>query len=1038
LLILAGHLGIGRAGEYLVKTWDAEGLPESAVTDVAQSAEGYIWAGTLNRGLSRFDGVRFVNFDSDNTPQLAARGVRRLIAGPDGTMWINGFGNYLASWRAGGFHLEYPGPAVVMYLVVSQPERVVFSTQEGQLLEGTGPETNRVWKKFAPQGSGLNPHFFADEKGGVWFRRTDHRLIRLWEGREIVTFPLGTNSPTTALAGDAKGRIAIGVGQRLMVWQNGEFQDCTPANTEANLPIQGLVSDGQDGWWVEANRRLRRCRDRKWVTEAADWNAQRRSWGRVRHEQPDGKGGLWFAYVDGGLVHVSESGEWSALTSQDGLPGNTVRDLYLDREENLWVSFERSGLARVRRRRFEAVGHGEGLVDNVTTSVCEDPSGAIWIGTMGGTVARYAQHRCTNFTLPLFGTHCEKSLIYPDPDGRVWIAAHGNGVSVYENGEFRQVLTITNVGIRIRALLKAHDGQIWVASQDGLFCYSNELRRLTVATNDEDYPTSLAEDVQGNVWAGMNTGELLKYEHGSLSRFRPPDLAMRRRFSAITTDDSGAVWIGTLGAGLLRFENGQFKRISTSEGLPTESISQILADTYGKFWFGSSAGIFSVRKSSLDACAWGATNMISCHLYGRDDGLPTLGCAVEFQPTSWRARDGRLWFAMANGVTCIQSSDSQDLDIHSQPPPAIIEELRVDGKLRTPEGSKTGYIATSGQPLGHTPRLVIEPGRHQLEFRYTGLSLAAPDRIRFKYALGGLDKSSVEPTSERVARYNSVPPGEYRFRLAACNGDGVWSTGEASLVLVIQPHAWETWWFRTAALSGLLLAVGAGVWGVERRRTRQRLAVLEREQVIERERARVARDLHDDLGAGLTEIGLLGALAKRSNAPQERVQDHLGHITNKAREMVTSLDEIVWSLNPKYDSLSSLSRYFCEYAQQFLQLAPIRCRLEVDEKLPACALTSEQRHHLLMAFKEVLTNVIKHANASEVRIGISAADGTLTITVSDDGQGVPAGAPAEGAEGFANISRRMEQLGGTCQVASSPGNGTTVRLSMSLAKMSAP
>jgi signal transduction histidine kinase len=270
----------------------------------------------------------------------------------------------------------------------------------------------------------------------------------------------------------------------------------------------------------------------------------------------------------------------------------------------------------------------------------------------------------------------------------------------------------------------------------------------------------------------------------------------------------------------------------------------------------------------------------------------------------------------------------------------------------------------------------------------------------------------------------------------ACNGDGVWSAADAALVLVIRPHAWETWWFRGAALSGLLLAVGAGVWSVERRRTRQRLAALERQQVIERERARVARDLHDELGAGLTEIGLLGALAKRSNAPQERVQDHLGHITNKAREMVTSLDEIVWSLNPKYDSLSSLSRYFCEYAQQFLQLAPIRCRLEVDENLPARALTSEQRHHLLMAFKEVLTNIVKHANATEVRIGIAAAvDETLTITVSDDGQGMRSGTPAEGAEGVANISRRMDQLGGTCRVDSSAGSGTTVRLSMSLARM---
>jgi signal transduction histidine kinase len=386
-------------------------------------------------------------------------------------------------------------------------------------------------------------------------------------------------------------------------------------------------------------------------------------------------------------------------------------------------------------------------------------------------------------------------------------------------------------------------------------------------------------------------------------------------------------------------------------------------------------------------------------------------------------------------VTCIESSDSRDLDIHSQPPPAIIEELRVDGKPRIPEASKTGYIASSrGEAVGQTPQLVIEPGRHQLEFRFTGLSLAAPDRARFKYTLEGLDKGWVEPTAERVATYNSVPPAQYRFRLLACNSDGVWSSGEAVLALTIRPHAWETWWFRGAALSGLLLAVGAGVWSVERRRTRQRLAILERQQAVERERARVARDLHDDLGAGLTEIGLLGALAKRSNAPQERVQDHLGHITDKAREMVTSLDEIVWSLNPKYDSLASLSRYFCEYAQQFLQLAPIRCRLEVDENLPACAVTSEQRHHLLLAFKEVLTNVVKHANATEVHIGITVLNETLTIAVSDDGQGLRNGTPVEGAEGFGNLSRRMEQLGGSCRIESSVGNGTTVRLSLFLPK----
>ncbi len=1035
ILILAGNISLTYGGEYLVKTWDVgDGLPESAVTDVAQSEEGYIWAGTLNRGLSRFDGVRFVNFDSDNTPQLAARGVRKLITGPDGTMWINGFGNYLASWRAGAFHLEYPGPAVITALIFAEPQRVVFATQEGQLMEGTGPVTNRIWKKIAVQAAGLNSRFFADAQGGIWFRRTDRQLTRLYKGLEIPMSPLPTNFQATALAGDANGTIAIGTAQRLFLWQNGEFQDATPTNDEPSIIVQGLASDGQGGWWVESNKRLRRCIHREWIAEAGDWNMQHRSWSRVRHEQADRQGGLWFAYVDGGLLHVSGAGEWSGLTSQDGLPGNTVRDLFQDREDNVWVSFERSGLARVRPRRFYDVGQSEGLVDTVTTSVCEDQSGAVWIGTMGGTVARYDRERCTNFTLPLLGTHCEKSLVYPDPDGRVWVGAHGNGVFVYENGQFRQVLSYTNIGVRIRALLVDRNRQLWVASQNGLFCYSNDLRCLATAKGEEDYPTSLAEDVKGSIWVGMNAGELLKYEDGSLSTNRPVDAAMRRRFSAVLAEDNGAIWIGTLGAGLLRFQHGQFKRISMSEGLPSDAISQVIQDSSGRFWFGSGAGVFSARKIGLDACAAGSLKTVSCHLYGRDDGLPTLGCAVEFQPTSWRGREGRLWFATADGVTYVQPQDPEG---NSDSPPVVIEELRVDGKPRIPQGSKTGFLAASGDSQSaHSPRLAIEPGRHQLEFRYTGLSFSAPDRTRFKYILEGLDKSWIEPTTERVATYNSVPAGEYRFRVTACNSEGIWAPMEVALMLGIRPHAWETWWFRSAVLSALLLAVGGSVWAVERRRTRQRLAVMERQQAIERERARVARDLHDELGAGLTEIGLLGALAKRSNASQERVRDHLGHITDKAREMVTSLDEIVWSLNPKYDSLVSLSRYFCEYAQQFLQLAPVRCRLEVAEDLPECGLTSEQRHHLLMAFKEVLTNVVKHAKATEVRIGLAVLNDSLTVIVADDGRGLPLTAPVEGSEGFANLSRRMEQMGGSCHVESTAGHGTTVRLSLPLPKVS--
>jgi signal transduction histidine kinase len=204
----------------------------------------------------------------------------------------------------------------------------------------------------------------------------------------------------------------------------------------------------------------------------------------------------------------------------------------------------------------------------------------------------------------------------------------------------------------------------------------------------------------------------------------------------------------------------------------------------------------------------------------------------------------------------------------------------------------------------------------------------------------------------------------------------------------------------------------------------------ETQRRFEEERSRVARDLHDDLGAGLTEIGLLGGLAQRLNTAPERVRDHLAHITDKAREMVTSLDEIVWSLNPRHDSVASLSKYFCEYAQQFLQLTPVRCRLEVAEQLPDYPLTSDQRHHLLLAFKEALTNVVRHAQAGEARIGMGVQDGSLVVTVSDDGRGWDGAARSHGADGLDNLAQRLKQLGGTCEVSSQLGHGTRVRMTL--------
>jgi len=261
-------------------------------------------------------------------------------------------------------------------------------------------------------------------------------------------------------------------------------------------------------------------------------------------------------------------------------------------------------------------------------------------------------------------------------------------------------------------------------------------------------------------------------------------------------------------------------------------------------------------------------------------------------------------------------------------------------------------------------------------------------------------------------------------------------------IVVLQHGPWWTTRHTIAAIAILLAGLLASlVWVASLRRTvAQRTARLEKEigarqqieqrRIMEQERARVAQDLHDDLGAGLAQIGLIGALAQRPTSVPGRTQQHLAEITDKSREMVTVLDEIVWAINPKHDSTTSVSSYLCDYAQEFLRPAAIACRLDVPPAQPALALNSTQRHQLFLAFKEALTNVVKHAQAAEVWIRIAASDGNLSVAVEDNGKGMPSrngGLTGDrNGDGTKNMRTRLEQIGGRCEIRPRPGGGTIV------------
>jgi signal transduction histidine kinase len=342
-----------------------------------------------------------------------------------------------------------------------------------------------------------------------------------------------------------------------------------------------------------------------------------------------------------------------------------------------------------------------------------------------------------------------------------------------------------------------------------------------------------------------------------------------------------------------------------------------------------------------------------------------------------------------------------------------------------------------GQPLtasGHTddnglPVYEATPGRHSFEFHYTGLTFDAPERIQFRYQLEGWDQDWVEAGDDRVARYN-IPPGNYRFRVIACNSGGLWNEVGAGLALLVLPTLWQSLWFKIVIgliLLGLLALI---IRRIERGRYRARLRRLEQEHAMQNERARIARDLHDELGSSLTYISM--SVNDLEPGDGEPFKKHKEKISAFATRTARSLDEIVWAINPVNDSLRNLLAYLTQFTREHFEGSGVNCRFQIPDDLPELPLPPEMRHNIFLAVKEALNNALKYARATEVVLAAKPDGALVEISVQDNGTGFDPGSrqARQDRNGLSNMRQRMEKLGGKFSLETAPGKGTMVRLTV--------
>ena len=988
--------------DFLVTSWHTEnGLPDGNVTALEQTPDGYLWVGTF-KGLARFDGVRFTVFSAG--PAVLAERIAALAVDSKGKLWIGGESGALAWLENGQFHHAAPsgGPG---------EEKAPFAEER----RASGGSTHS--RQLNTLG------LVEDASGAIWLQTRKPGLIRVKDGQckvwtETNGLPPGrifelvpdNERQPWLLAGDGLYRLSgtswvkkaqsPGLGEAQPVLSPGRSGGLWLAEPKGSWMAGGQVVRLQQG------RAPEELEQTPWVPDSP------RS--QVTALLEDDTGRLWLGMHWGGVFISVPRGHWQRLRSEGPLAQYRVNCLFEDRQGCVWVGTLGDGLYRITQRVVSTVHLPETANDHLINTVCAGPAGSVWIGTDGAGVFRLREGAMTHF-----GTEegLDSTLIFSilaDRRTNVWC---GTSVGLFRlrDRRFEPVTGLVGQG-SVLALFEDHAGSLWVGTPQGPVCLSEgeaKLNRLHSEPGTDEI-RCFAEDQQGGIWVGTVGRGLFYLRSNRVEHVGPAEGLSTSDARSVWCDKQGRVWVGTLGAGLFRFQKGKFQALGAADGLPDETINGLIEDRQGILWATSYNGFFGCGLSMLSRYEAVRGPPLVCRWFSLADGLDYRTCSGSGQPVCSVDAESRIWFVNQRSVAVL---DSRRLPAQLSQPELLLEEVNVDGIT---------LKIVPGSPLRISSRM-----RH-IEFHYTCPDLLTPGSPRFRYRLKGLEKEWMEAGPGRVAYYGHLPPRPYEFQVTSVGETGEWREPPRVLSLEIVPRFWERRTVQAIIALALLGGISVAVWGTARARLRRRLALLERQQALAQERARIARDMHDELGAGLTQISLLSSMAGATTAAAEEIRAGNNKIVEVSRELVRSLDEIVWVVRPQNDNLESLVEYLAQSSRDLCEHSTVRCWFSGPTQVPAVEVPANLRHNLVLACREALNNVLKHSGASEVRIRVLLQAATLTVEIADNGHGFDIARGEAKCSGLLHMRQRMNEAGGTCELESATGEGSRVRFILPL------
>ncbi|HMV83147.1 MAG TPA: two-component regulator propeller domain-containing protein [Blastocatellia bacterium] len=975
---------------FLVTRWTTEnGLPQNSVTSIVQTPDGYLWVGTFG-GLARFDGVRFTIFNSGNTPGMVSNRISTLHVGRDGSLWIgaetgevtvfrNGRFSFFARFSAGGYSNQ-----VIWSIYEDRGGSVWVCTQEQGMTRFVGGDAARA--EFYDRQNGLPSstikNVLEDRDGNLWI---------------CTKYGLALFQPGPA------GSL-------------GTFS--TQLKTESQLLRASAHPNG--GLWVFAETTLHRFHQGR-LSSHLSYPAKTVA---VVPFSETATGDLLFGYNTARLFQLGQPGRASGaateykLTAEDKSGQNKIFSVYslcTDREGNIWMGTIGSGLWRLSRRRVTMLQPVSWRHDAGGGPVLGDRHGNLWFGTVGGLFRLGAGGFTADFTrddLRQRGVW-RVDAMYEDAAGDVWFGIL-NGVARYREGRFTEYRL---PGIdRIQSIGGDRRGNLWLGTLQGLVRVGDgRVYRQTDGLINDDV-RFIFEDRAGALWLGTPQG-LSRFQDGRFTNYTTAQGLSNNFVRAVHEEPDGTLWLGTYGGGLNRLrphKDSRIAHITTKHGLFDDFISRIIVGDDDTFWLLGNRGIFRVSRRALDEVADGQRSSLTCLVYDKADGMDPSEGQGGFQPAGWRARDGKFYFPTIQGVAVVDPGLTNPL-----PPPVQIERLVLDGVDRDPR-----------RPLE------VLPGQGNLEIHYTGLSFAKAEQVRFSYRMSE-QEAWQDVGTRRTAYFPQLQPGTYRFSVRAFSPDGVWSEHPASLNIVVKPPFWRTAWFASlvaTTLAGLtLLGYRRRVAFYRKRVARQEAFSRELMAAQERERRRIAAELHDGLGQSLVIIQRRGRLCLEDGDDPEAMREQVEEIVEASGQALEEVRDMIFDLRPRQLDELGLTGAVADLLARVVGVNG----WQLDKRLDRVdgLLAKESENNLFRIVQESLNNISKHAAATRVSVSLTRGAGGVELTVTDNGRGFApeasiANTHARHGFGLRGIRERARLLGGQVLIESAPGQGATVRVNV--------